>query len=253
MTVLIASVVAGFKCDGTGDMAWLTHADQWAADGHEFFLAAQTGQGRDGALQPVCDRIRDVGGVVWRYSLDQGEQSVSSDNRLVNICTGRNLAHEYAQRRPDIEAIMFIDSDVTPPADGIDTLMAVDRPIVGGHIANYCLDGPRVTFQAAGIGRWLVRVGRHHTEQHREPFPPGYDVREHWTSAGALLVRRPVFRKLRWRWDLDADHMTDDPCFQYDAVDAGFGMTWTVHSSLWEHPILTALENRGHDLEVHRE
>lgn len=253
MTVLIASVVAGFKCDGIGDMAWLTHADQWAADGHEFFLAAQTSQGRDGSLRWVCDNVTALGGTVWRYSLDQGEQSVSSDNRLVNICTGRNLAHEYAQRRPDIEAIMFIDSDVTPPADGIRTLMQVDRPIVGGHIENYCLDGPRVSFNMSTFGRWAVRVGRSTYERSSLPFPKEFDVREHWTSAGALLVRRPVFRKLRWRWDADANHMTDDPCFQHDAVDAGFGMTWTVHSSLWDHPILTALENRGHDLEVRRD
>lgn len=252
MTVLVASVVAGFKCDGTGDMAWLRYANEWAARGHEFFLAAQTGQGKDEALEPIVDRVRGLGGTVWRYQLDQGDRWVTSDNRLVNICTGRNLAHEYAQRDPSIDAILFIDSDVTPPRNGPEALAAVNHPVVGGHIPNYCLDGPKVVYSRQSLTQWWVTAGRTSYYVDAEPFPAGYDVREHWTSAGALLVRRPVFRKLRWRWDLDAGHMTDDPCFQTDAVDAGFGQTWVVHNSMWNHPILTPLENRGHDLAVDR-
>jgi hypothetical protein len=46
------------------------------------------------------------------------------------------------------------------------------------------------------------------------PFP----VQSHMNTAGFLLIAREVFRRLRWRFDLEAG-LTDDPCYYRDAKE----------------------------------
>jgi hypothetical protein len=260
--VLIGSTIPAFKCERGQDTAWLTHGDEWVERGATFFLAAQIGQGHDERLDPVIELVKRLHGVVWRFVVDQGEDEVTGHNRIIAICTGRNLIQEYALRDPDYDAILFIDSDITPPVDGPERLLEVDRPMVGGHIPSYNMKAPAVVWRPHpgptvptpwdGPGVCTV-VDNPDWEDWRDhpPFPEGASVQEHWNSAGALLVRREVFRWVRWGWD-PAVGLTDDPSYQQAAEKMGFGMTWVRHDSLWHHEALTPLEYRGHDLSVQR-
>jgi hypothetical protein len=259
MTLLVATTCVSFKCDGT-ELHWLRYADAWAAQGVQFFAALQLGHGHDERFQRLRARLDELGATVWTFAIDQGEPVITAGTRLVGICTGRNLAHQYAQANPDIEAILFIDSDILPPPDGPERLLEVDRLLVGGCVPAYCLDGPRVIVEEdphpSDEGRhWVTKVDMIpkplYMRTAERPFPRCADVREHWNTAGALLVRREAFRFLRWRTDLD-EGLTDDPCFQYDAAAIGFGLTWVRHDTYWHHEPLGPLDGRGHDLSIIR-
>lgn len=161
----------------------------------------------------------------YTFSLNDQEPELDGTNRLFRICTGRNLVHEYAQRDRDISHILFVDSDLIIPPDSVIKLLEVGRPICGGDVPSYCMNGPRVS---------------------------GYDfpVEKHWNTAGFLMIRREVFRRLRWRADIEAGS-TDDPCFAMDAEAAGFGETYVRKDLIGHHKSLVQLEHRGHDLKVY--
>lgn len=237
MSLLVATTVAPYKFQ-TGPeetMSWLAHAEAWRERGHEFFLAMERGWAEPHDRWPdeaygMVSVLEGVGGEIWQFKLDDREPSLTTGGRLVRICTGRNLCLERLNREPGRwEGVLFLDTDVEPPEDAPERLLEVDRPLVGFDVPTYGLDGPRVT--PAGL------------------FPDGADVREHWNTAGALLVREEPARRVRWRWDL-ATGQTDDPCFQRDAAAAGFGMTWVRHDVVGRHhpELIWPLERRGLDL-----
>jgi hypothetical protein len=298
VTVLIASTTVPYKVDDGLDRCWLTHAAAWRAQGHDVFCALQDMAGLSHRFAPLEARLSELGAWVWRFAIaEPGLLEIDSNNRLIGICTGRNLAHEFAaNRRRDYEAILFLDTDVTPPVDLVDRLLEIPRPLVGSNIGIYCLgistcrrcdngvywddqacqtcgmppphiDPPYVPFGPGGhhlIGcpypqpDYTRPLNETYGEPEHQACTCGpVDVREHWTSAGALLVRRGAYRRLRWRWDrgLPSDAKTaqpggntDDPCFQQDAVDLGFGQTWTRHDVTCDHLPIGPVETRGHDM-----
>jgi len=278
--VLVASTVAAHCCDGLTEFRWLTHLDAWINRGYDFFLAMQTGQGHDSKLSflhgemneanfDACSGDRGDRLHVWKFSVDQGEPMVTSDTRYAGICTGRNLAHEFAVGR-DYTHLCFIDTDVMPSEDGIARLLEVNHSIVGAHVPSYCHDGPRVlTHQTKATGwRWevwwdatdLVHPGNGEVthvpagflkSKANRPFPELADVRVHWTTAGALLMDRDCFRAVRWRTDPDAG-LSDDPATILTAERLGFGPELVRHDVVWDHEPLVALEHRGRDLSVRR-
>lgn len=285
--VLVASTVAAHCCDGLTELRWLTHGEKWLDRGYEFFTAIQYAQGHDDALDPLAVRIAELEHWAdagrrklefWGFAVNQGEASVSSDNRIAAICAGRNLAHEYAQRR-DFTHIQFIDTDVMPTEDGIEKLLELDTPVRAAHVPAYCHVGPRLYavgsadygfevhwdsediphpatgellhFDGGEVEEWAGNGDRYlrPREWDHRPFPEGADVRIHPTTAGALLLDRDVFRAIRWRGDNDAG-LSDDPAFQADAERLGFGRTWVRHDVVWDHEPLAPLEVRGRDLSV---
>lgn len=270
MTVLVASTVAPYKCVEGEDQYWLTHAPAWKERGHEFFLAAEFYEDggnrhersdRDDLLLPLFALLRAVDAEVWTFSIDTNDRELTSGGRLVRICTGRNLAHEWFNRHPGRwEGVLFVDTDVEPPEDAPERLLEVDHPLVGFHVPTYCLDGPRVEHSLhphAAAEHWDLheyRVGNGlyvAKLDGERMFPDGADVREHWNTAGALLVRDEPARRLRWRYDFSLGQ-TDDPCFQADAVALGYGQTWVRHDVVGlHHPgTIAGLESRGLDLSL---
>lgn len=227
--ILVASTVAAYKCDGT-ETRWLTHADAWRRAGCGFFLAAQTGHGHDIKMGRLLERLDQVDGTVWRFSLDEGAERVDTNNRLTGIVTGRNLCHEYLNRHQAYSHILFLDTDIQPAGDLVERLLEVDRPLIGARIPTYST--------VVGYGR---------------PVPGPGDVREHdWLPAGCLLIERSVAARLRWRWDLD-NLLTDDPCFGLDVRTLGVTPACR-HDVLAEHwpPVVYHVESRGHDLSIVR-
>lgn len=242
MTVLIASTVAPWKCDGAQEVAWLRTAefiaDEAADAGHEveWFCAVERDGRGDAPFGTLMARIANLGGTVWRFSVDDNSDEIDAQNRLIRICTGRNLAIEFAQRSRDFSHILFLDSDIYPPPEIVPALLALRRPLAGLKVDAYSLDGKPVEATC------LLEAGLE-----------GADVREHWNTAGCLMVERLAFSKLRWRTEIDAG-LTDDPCFQGDAVRYGFGQTWVRHDIVAQHHpgSMVPVENRPGDRVVYR-
>lgn len=231
--VVVATTVAAYKANAGEEAHWLDNAAGMIDDarGHEFalsFFVAIEAPNDDligfERLTALLDQW-PFRSTRWRFSIDTNETMLTTSNRLVRICTGRNLAHEFAVRA-GASHILFVDSDIRPPGHIVSKLLEVDWPIVGAEVPTYCLSGPK-------LGQY--------------PFP----VQEHWNTAGALLITRDVFRRVRWRWDPDAG-MTDDPCFAADVEDAGFGKTRVRKDVICQHfpQAIGPLEGRGQDLRI---
>lgn len=237
--IVVASTVAAWKCNGRGELAWLETMETMAFDaqriGEELriFVAVELDARGLSPFDRLIERLQilqqaaSIPFDLWTFSLDDVTDQITTTNRLIRICTGRNLAHEFAMRMGATH-ILFLDTDTLVPGDCVSKLLEVNHPVVGGEVPNYCLHGPIV---------------------------PGFDfpVEEHWTTAGFLLVSRDVFKVLRWRWNPDDGIITDDPCFQSDQQVWGFGQTWVRKDVIGEHiEPLVAVENRDADLKRYR-
>jgi len=238
----VVSTAREYKNTGAGDtspaiLSWLTWGERWRDAGHRFFAAIQRDTYHDDAMEGLGEIVRSVGGTVWEFRIDEGLSEINNSARLAGITMGRNLAHEFAQRDPSITHLLFVDSDVTPPADAVERLLEVyerfpEHSLVGGDITIYGLHGEAV-----------------------KGAPKAWNLQEHWVSAGLLMMRRDAFTKLRWRWDLMSG-ITDDPLMAMDAEAMGFGTTLCRHSVVGQHfPAnrLPAFDQRGHDLSLSKE
>lgn len=261
--ILVASTLAAYKAlpgrPVAESEAWLTHAERWRADlGVEFFAALQVGQGHDEAFTGLLLHLGHLGADVWRFSVDDGEPSVTTGNRLAGIITGRNLIHEYMVRRPSFTHLLLLDSDVEPPPDAITKLLEVRWPIVAGHIPTYALDGPRLWYEQIDDGPYSQLRGSAHDGPWNKPtmtlrFGPDADIREHWSSAGCWMLTRNAANRIRWGWSQD-DGQTDDPWTADLALRVGLGPQWTRHDVVCMHhpPVIGPVELRGHTLEIIR-
>ena len=212
--------------------AWLHNASAFLRDeegGYEshFFAALEVDARGVEMHRPVTDALATLGGNWWTFHVDDGASELTSVNRLRRICVGRNLIVERAFCA-DYTHVLFLDADLTPPPDALRRLLELpDHPVVGGHVPEYCLDGPPVDVL------------------------PGADVRAHWNTAGFLLVRRDVLDRVQWG-HAGPSGVTDDPWFQ-DRVREAFGTeTWVRHDVVARHDPLVPLEARGYDRRYQR-
>lgn len=234
-SLVIGTTVPAWKCSGN-ETAWLATYDEMNEDAAArhidpiWFAAVETdARGMDPFDKLFTGLPSDPD--FWKFSIDDDEFEINSVNRLVRICTGRNLIIEYA-RRIDADWILFLDTDIKAPGDSIGKLVEVGWPIVGGNIGQYGLSGPTVQ----RLRDACDYVGDEHRLDKKKNAVPrlaeawrlhGWDtplrfpVECHWNTAGFLLVHKDVWRKLRWRIDLAAGQ-TDDPCFDEDARRLGF-------------------------------
>ena len=224
--VIVASTIPPYKCGAGQETAWLANAEAIVEDCPDalFFIALEVRpRCRMGVFDDLLKRIVELPHQVWTFGLDDGEEFLTSQNRLSRICLGRNVITEFAMRTT-ADHLLYADSDVELPGDCISKLLEVRRPIVGGDVPSYCLSGPDVGGYA---------------------FP----VQQHWNTAGFLLVERAVFSRVRWRHDPDK-FITDDPCYAADVEAAGFGPTLVRKDVVGHHVSLEPLEARGHDLSL---
>jgi hypothetical protein len=192
--IIIGTTLTHYAMANRGTWAsWLDTAEALQAHSPErlkFFAVIEVdGRGAE-PFAPLISRLQELDGDWWIFRLDDGRtEAFTAAARLPHICTGRNL---IAERATTLGAshVLYLDADCCPPADAIPKLLELDWPYVGGEVPTYCLHG--------------------------EPLPGSLPVEEHMPVAAFLLVRREVFKRLRWRWDADLG-MTDDPCYAYDA------------------------------------
>ena len=235
--ILVASTLASYKAKFEIEtVAWLLRGEEWLKRGDvHFFLALQTyGHGKPKA---VCDRMAALGGTVWEYEIDEHTSEITRPLCHNSVCTGRNLAIEFAQRDPAYTHVLHLDSDIECPADMLDRLLEMKYPVCGAHVPAACLDGPRVTMD----NEMRIRCGA------------TADIRAHWNTAACLMLERRVFKWVRWAWSIE-DGCTDDPWFQRCIERTTGYETWVRHDVLCKHmpEIMVDKFARGADMSIRR-
>jgi hypothetical protein len=173
--------------------------------------------------EPLANRMAKAvaGGKFKNWHYDYWKPVISSwqpkpqfdqdQARLIPICEARNRAIDCAiELRADY--LMFVDSDMTIPADAVSRLVARNRPIVGGYVRgrNNHKGAEYIFGNLGGI----------------KPLGDGLVECDHG-NIGFCLIRSDVFSVLRFR---RGPHCTlghlqsDDPNFCFDALHKwGFG------------------------------
>ena len=236
---VIGTPLVGWKVDRNEHMEWLKNKDEIIKKfpNARFFAALELDHRGIDTFKDVIDSLKNVNGDYWTYSINDGERQVTSYNRWIRIETGRNLIREFAQRYRKMsghhwgedsslensslinyQAILYVDSDTSLNVEIIEKLLEVDHPLVGVNVPSYGLKGKVVN---------------------RDPR-----IEEHWTTAGMLLVNSPAFYDLVWGYNAMMN-LSDDPTFQYHAVQLGYGQTWVRKDINAKHMgQLVPVENR---------
>lgn len=236
MIVVCTTTCAAFMDDPETYRSWLINAEAIATSVEEpvrYFAALETdGRGID-PFRPLIDEMDALPVLAdyWTYSLDDGRTEVTTGNRIRHLTQGQNLCAEYATDT-GASHMLFLAADQEVPGDCLPKLLEVDHPLVGGHVPTYCLGDDRLTDP-----RW----------------PAEWDVREQPFTAAFILVRRDLFKPMKWRGDGEAG-MTDDPAYEHDALRY-HGVQSVVRRDVIgrHHPeAIGPVEGRGHDMRVVR-
>ena len=192
--IVIGTTIAAFAMsEKDAWSSWLLNADQikesHGGDVHYFAAIEVDGRGIE-PFAPLIEQLEALGGSYWTYSLDDGRQRVDMTNRWRHITFGQNMVFDFSQACPNCTHVLFLAADTEVPGDILPRMLEMNHPICAPYITTYGLRGEYVPTY---------------------PFP----VEAAMASAAAIFVARSVFRKVRWRWDLD-DMMSDDPCFWND-------------------------------------
>lgn len=177
--------------------SWLTNAEEIQASHDEvkYFCAIQVDGRGITPFARLIERIENVGGEWWTYSLADGRTKVTGENRGRHLCTGLNLVSEYATS-VGATHLLRCEADVAPAVDVIPKLLAVNNGIAASACSTY--------FSYDHPSYWTRR--------------PEYDfpVVSGLMTAACVLIERELFKSLKWRWDKEAGQ-SDDPAFSYDA------------------------------------
>lgn len=215
MTIVVACTLPPFKM--TGDWhnwgAWLQNAEAVQAsvdDEVVYFAALETDARGLEPFAPLLDRLTEIGGQHWTFSIDDGVAVVDTSTRLRRICLGHNLCGTFALEDAGASHVLFLASDTQAPDDVLPRLLELDVAAAACHVPTYCLgtELPPPGIDPATDPRYYVQSARF----------PQWDVREHMETCCCMLLRRDVINRLKWRTSGD-DGTTDDPSMHKDLVE----------------------------------
>jgi hypothetical protein len=217
---VIGTPLVGWKVDRKEHLAWIQDSKEILErfPNAKFFAALELDSRGEEVFYEIIDRLKDIDGEYWTYSINDKESIVTSYNRWIRIETGRNLIREFAQRHRKMsghhwgensskenkgainyDAILYVDSDTIVNVEIIEKMMEIDHPVVSVNVPAYGLKGKVIN------------------ENPR--------IEEHWNTAGMLLVNSPAFYDLSWGYNA-IENLSDDPTFQNHAERLGYGQTW---------------------------
>lgn len=158
--------------------------------------------------------------------IDDESDFITNSSKMIRICEGRNLITEYALRE-GAEWILFLDADITVPADVITKLLEMAKPFCGFNVPRYCLSGVEV-----------------------KEF--NFPVQIYQNTAGAWFLCHSIFRYFRWLWE-PVDGLTDDPA-TYRLIRDKLGFVQYNRMDVYgDHEPLISFEDRNTDVSVQRD
>jgi hypothetical protein len=198
--IVIGTTTAAHRVDGQDPRtyaSWLMKADTLRASLPDteirFFAALELDARGLAPFEPLIARMRASGGRRWLFGLDDDAEVITTQNRLRRICIGNNLVSEYAMEA-GASHCLYLAADVSPHDRILPRLLELDAPLAASHIRTYCLgeDCPPLP-----------------------EFAP-WDVRSQETeTCAAMMLRRDVLTRIKWRVDIDRG-LTDDPAMCAD-------------------------------------
>ena len=237
--ITVGTTLAAYKM--TGDprnaMSWLSNAEAVQAsvdDDVRYFVALETDARGLEPFRPLLDRLNQIGGARWQFSLDDGATVITGANRVRRICIGQNLVGDYAINA-QASHVLFLASDVQVRDDVLPRLLELDAPVTACHVPTY------------GFGSQFLPIPEYAAN--------GWDVRSHMETCCAMMLRRDVFSRLRWRYDLDRG-MTDDPSMFADVTELLHEQVLSRHDVIATHypASVPSIEDRHSDEQrrIHR-
>ncbi len=229
--IVVGTTLAAFVMDQEDTWgAWLRSAEEIIASHHEgvhYFAAIETDARGIEPFKPLTDKLTEIGGSWFTYTLDDGRTEVTTANRLRHITMGQNIVTDFATSL-NASHLLFLAADLAPDPQTIPKLLELNHPLCGGEVSTYCLSGPAV-----------------------EGYP--FNVEEHMATAAYLFIHSSVYKRLRWRWDA-AEGMSDDPAYHHDAITLLGVPTYVRKDCIGKHypECIGAIETRGHDMKVVR-
>jgi hypothetical protein len=238
--ILIGTPLVDWKCYKNEHEAWLInrHEIKNTFKNCEFFSAFEINKTGLDPFNSVIQKLNEINGKYWTYSINDNEKEIREINRLIRIETGRNLVREYAQRKRitkggswgedctsennsvfNFDAILYVDSDMILTKQVIEGVISIDHPLVGCR-----------TYYGLPPGKII----------NHNPL-----IEEHWTTAGLLLVNSPAYYDLPWYHNAYLN-LSDDPSFQYMSsrlnemkndltINQPYGMTWVRKDIYIDH------------------
>lgn len=244
--IVVATTVPPFVMtnpDSRAWSSWLRNAEQMRIstdDEIQFFASVEVDGRGIGHFMPFLDRLAQLEGDYWTWSLDDGETSVRQDNRDRRIVMGQNVAREYAVKQ-GASYLLFLGADTCVPANSINAMAALDNPIVAGNIPSYGLDGIPLSAWLHSCSNPLPRLA-----ELVAAYGPNLTV-QHFSSS-FMLLQRAWFAHRPFHFDPDND-CTDDPTLFHDALKTGCPVI-TLRNLVGVHfpEILLGVEHRGMDM-----
>ena len=93
--------------------------------------------------------------------------------------------------QPNLTHLFMLDSDIGPPLDALDRLLALDAPLAAGRYSLLMGAGLRWSVSNCSGGKYRLMS---ELPSYTEPFECDGG------GAGCLLIRRDVFDKVKWPW-----------------------------------------------------
>lgn len=214
MTIVVSCTLPPFKMLGDEHnwSAWLQNAEavQASVDEPVVYMAALEVDARGlDPFKPLLERLDEIGGKRWTFSIDDGVDVVGTNTRLRRICMGHNLCGTFALEEAGASHVLFLASDTQAPDDVLPRLLELDVAAAACHIRTYCL----------GVELAPPWVDALSDARYYRPCPDftakGWDVRMHMESCACMLLRRDVINRIKWRSSGD-DGTTDDPSMHKD-------------------------------------
>lgn len=236
--IIVGTTLAAYVMDQEDTWAsWMKNAEKVKENYQgdiQYFAAIQIDARGMTPFQPFIQRLQEINGEYWVYSLDDGRTEVTTGNRLRHLILGENLCVDYAMST-NASHLLFMAADCMPPDEIMNKMLEMNHPFVAPFITTYGLRGPLVTHNHLG-----------------EHYPKSWKVESAMPSAACVFIARDVFRKIRWRWDfIDG---SDDPCYYKDVKDF-LGIDAHVRNdTIARHfpETIGAIESRGHEMSVYR-
>lgn len=192
------------------------------------------------------------------------KDKTSEKNKLLRLVSSRNLIIEYALKN-NYDYILMMDSDVIPPKDIIERLLAHSKDIVSGLYFNFMMDSGRpkilpvawrgITeeeFEEIKKVAVLPAIVKSHEDLKRHLTPEEIDTNEllevRYPSNGCMLISKNVFEKVRYGL-LDMTGIkastTEDVYFIKKAIELGFKAYCDTSLKCFHHVLKKYKKNKN--------